>query len=83
MGKIHNNPKLKEPRMPLILPKELEDKWLGPVHDEVDMKGIKELIASYPEDELQAHTVSRLRGKDYIGNVEEISEKVEYSELVF
>lgn len=28
MARIHNNPKLKEPRMPVILPSELEDEWL-------------------------------------------------------
>ena len=33
--------------------------------------------------ELDAHTVARLRGKDYVGNVPEISELVEYPELVF
>ena len=83
LGKIHNNPKLKEPRMPLILPAEIEDKWLLPINDELDQKAIEELILAYPSDQLQAYPVNRLRGKEYIGNVEEISQPYEYEELVF
>ena len=41
---IHNNPKLEGPRMPLILPQELEDKWLNPIEDELDVKSIQELM---------------------------------------
>ena len=83
MAKIHNNPKLQEPRMPVILPTALEDKWLNSINDELDIKAIQELIREYPEDELQGHTVAKLRGKEYAGNVETISEKVIYEELVF
>ncbi len=83
MAKIHNNPKLKEPRMPVILPQELEDKWLQTIEDELDIKAIQELIKEYPEDELEAYTVHRLRGKEYMGNVPSISEKFVYDELVF
>ena len=81
MARIHNNPKLKGPRMPLILPDELEDAWLAPVEDELDIKALQELIRSYPEEALQAHTVGKLRGKEYRGNVAEISEAVRYPEL--
>lgn len=81
MAEIHNNPKLKGPRMPLILPEELVEAWLHPIEDELDRKKIEELIRSYPEEELQAHTVARLRGKEYMGNVEGISDPVEYQEL--
>lgn len=35
MAKIHNNLKLKEPRMQVILPLELEDKWLDHINDEI------------------------------------------------
>ena len=83
LGKIHNNPKLKEPRMPLILPTEIEDKWLLPINDELDQKAIEGLILAYPSDQLQAYPVNRLRGKEYMGNVEEISQPYEYEELVF
>ena len=83
MAKIHNNPKLKEPRMPVILPQELEDKWLNPIEDELDTNLIQDLIKEFPEEELNAHTVSKLRGKEYIGNVAEVSNKVIYKELIF
>lgn len=82
MARIHNNPKLKQPRMPVILPEELEDKWLNPIEDDTDIKLIQKLIKKYPDNKLEAHTVSRLRGKEYQGNVEEISDKVDYDELV-
>lgn len=83
LAKIHNNPKLKGPRMPLILPEELENKWLVPLNDALDVESLKALIQSYPEEELTAYTVNRLRGKEYQGNVASISEKVHYTELVF
>ncbi len=83
LAKIHNNPKLNEPRMPVILPTELEDGWLDAINDELDIKKIKELILEYPQDELAAHTVAKLRGKEYMGNVEQIAEEVAYSDLDF
>ncbi len=83
MAKIHNNPKLKGPRMPLILPEAIEDKWLDPVDNDLDIQGIQELIQSFPEHELEAYTVRKLRGKSYIGNVDEISEPYTYDELEF
>lgn len=82
LAKIHNNPKLKGPRMPLILPESLADKWLMNIEEELDIKLIQELIMSYPQEALDAHTVHRLRGKEYIGNVAHINEKVAYPELV-
>jgi len=83
LAKIHNNPKLKGPRMPVILADAHEDKWLNPIHNDKDIQQIMELIQEFPEAELDAYTVKRLRGKEYIGNVEAISEKFDYDELVF
>ncbi|MCW8981118.1 SOS response-associated peptidase [Altibacter sp.] len=81
LSRIHNNPKLKGPRMPVILLEEDEDDWLQPMEDELDKKRIEKLIQEYPEDELKAHSVTRLRGKEYPGNVSEISEEVIYPAL--
>lgn len=81
MAQIHNNPKLAGPRMPLILPDELADKWLEPCRDPADQKALEELIRAYPEEELAAYTVGKLRGKSYPGNVPEITEEVAYPEL--
>jgi putative SOS response-associated peptidase YedK len=82
LTKIHNNPKLAGARMPLILPQELENKWLEPIEDQLDTQKIKDLIQSYPDGELDAHTVYKLRGKEYRGNIPEISASYEYPELL-
>lgn len=83
MAKIHNNPKLKGPRMPLILTEELEEAWLNPINGEHTIEDIQKLVTTYAEDELKAHTVNRLRGKEYAGNTESISDEVMYDDLVF
>ncbi|MCJ7468210.1 MAG: SOS response-associated peptidase [Maribacter sp.] len=83
MAKIHNNPKLEGPRMPLILPSELEDKWLETIHDDLDVQQIQELIHEYPAAELEAYTVHRLRGKEYLGNIKVTAEPYVYEELEF
>lgn len=83
LAKIHNNPKLKGPRMPLILSPSMEDQWLNPVHGNLDKKELQTLIMPYPENELEAYTVGKLRGKEYVGNVPEISNEKVYEELQF
>ena len=83
LAKIHNNPKIKGPRMPLILTEEEEDGWLNPINSEADKKNIEELIKTYPEGELRAYTVGKLRGRDYLGNVQGISREVLYEDLIF
>ncbi len=81
MAEIHNNPKLAEPRMPLILPEELQEQWLLNIDEPTDKELVEELIKPYPDDELEAHTVARLKGKNAIGNVKEASKEVVYAEL--
>lgn len=81
LEKIHNNPKLDGARMPLLLPSEFADKWLSPVHDDLDIQALQELIKKYPDDELVAHPVGPLRGKKYLGNVEEVSNVFSYTDL--
>ncbi|MDG1570905.1 SOS response-associated peptidase [Robiginitalea sp. M366] len=81
MARIHNNPKLAGPRMPLILPENRVDQWLEPIREPADQQAIEGLIRSFPEEGLKAHTVGRLRGKAYTGNVPEVSDKVVYPEL--
>lgn len=83
LQKIHNNPKLEGPRMPLILPAEIEDQWLAEVDEDLDIKKIQELIRPYPEEELDYYTVGKLRGKEYRGNVPEINKPLPYPELTF
>lgn len=82
LAKIHNNPKLKEPRMPLILDEDSEDIWLQSIGEDGKEK-TQQLITSFPSDLLTAHTVQKLRGKAYVGNIEEISKEVIYEDLVY
>ena len=77
VGKIHNNPKLKEARMPLMLTVEMEEPWLSN-----DLAVVKELINfCLPAEDLSAYTVRRLRGKEAIGNVKEACQPYHYPEL--
>ena len=79
MAKIHNNPKLKEPRMPLMLANEMEEEWLSSSADfEKELEGV---LSSNNNMALQAHTVGKLRGKSYAGNIESIAQEVVYKEL--
>jgi putative SOS response-associated peptidase YedK len=77
MTQIHNNPKLPEPRMPLILSEDLEDEWLNRASEEE----LVELMHQSIGEILEAHTVRKLSGKESVGNVPEASEKFDYAEL--
>lgn len=82
MSEIHNNPKLEEPRMPLILPDELKEQWIMNIDEASDKELVKELILPYPDNELEAHTVGKLRGKGAIGNTPEATKEVQYAEII-
>ncbi|MCH2234656.1 MAG: SOS response-associated peptidase [Crocinitomicaceae bacterium] len=77
MGKIHNNPKLKEGRMPVII-NGFEDDWLNLDKQEELIEFASDVAQG---TELKAHTVQKLRGKDAIGNTEEATEEYIYDEL--
>ncbi len=77
MNKIHNNPRLKEARMPVILNDELSNEWLHNNNQET----LKNLIRPYPEKELQAYTVRKLSGKDSLENIPEVTEEYIYDEI--
>ncbi|NRD21405.1 SOS response-associated peptidase [Winogradskyella eckloniae] len=81
MSKIHNNPKIKEPRMPFILTDDLEEQWLHSENDMRDASRLQNLLKSYTFEDLKAHTVEKLRGKNYLGNVEETANPVLYEDL--
>jgi len=83
MAKIHNNPKLPEPRMPVLLPKEFIGDWLKPINDNLDKIVVQELIQPYDENELMAYTVPKLRGKYAVGNKLTAIEEFKYDELQF
>jgi putative SOS response-associated peptidase YedK len=76
MSKIHNNPKLGESRMPLLLDENDIDTWFKGTKDE-----IMELIHPNTTQVLSTQTVRPLRGKQYIGNTPEAIEEFEYAEI--
>jgi putative SOS response-associated peptidase YedK len=77
LTEIHNNPKLDGPRMPLILPEEIEDEWLN----REDTSSLRDLIKPYDASKLHSHTVRPLRGKEATGNSEEADDEYIYDEL--
>lgn len=82
LRRIHNNPKLEGPRMPVILTEAEEDLWLAPIHSPADEQAIKALIKPYPPEAMAAHPVKHLLGKSGVGNSPGASDACEYPELV-
>jgi putative SOS response-associated peptidase YedK len=81
LSKIHNNPKLPEPRMPLILTEDSEENWLLPIATKEEKELIQNLIKPNNSIDLKAYTVQKIRGKNYLGNVPETTAHFEYKEL--
>lgn len=75
MEKIHNVKK----RMPLIIDKEDEEKWID---TELPKEIVKDLIKPYDEKKMTAYTVSkRVSNPKFNRNVPESIEEVQYPEL--
>lgn len=75
MAEIHNSKK----RMPLIFDKESEKNWIEPELNETE---VKNLMQPLNENEMEAHTISKLitqRGVN--NNVPEVMERFHYPEL--
>jgi len=81
LSEIHNNPKLKGPRMPLLLTPAQENIWLSQ-YEPIAIKSEIETMLSQPcSIALKAHTVGKLRGKAYRGNIKAITDPVQYPDL--
>ncbi|MFT7297643.1 MAG: putative SOS response-associated peptidase YedK [Sphingobacteriales bacterium] len=80
MAKIHNNPKLKGPRMPVIIPEELKKEWLTQA---MDLNSLQQFLETYPADELSAFPVPPILGKNGTGNSEAALQQADYPELIF
>lgn len=75
MEKIHNLKK----RMPLIIPREQESKWID---TKLSKEDIQSLIKPYAEDEMFAYTISNIANSTkQRRNVPEILDRVDYPEL--
>ncbi|WP_167882987.1 SOS response-associated peptidase [Leptospira barantonii] len=64
-------------RMPLILPREVEEIWIDPSMK--DQKDIKPLLQIYPDENMDFYTIRKFRPGDEFD--EDILEKVDYIEL--
>ncbi len=79
MAFIHNKPAASDtPRMPFIIKKEDEYDWLTA---DLASEEVLDMIGPFDDDLLVDHTVGKLRGKAYIGNVAAVNAYVEYDEL--
>ena len=77
LEKIHNNPKLKEARMPLLLEDQDAKSWLTNSAQEA-----RKLIVPNVTSILNSHTVQRLKGREYLGNIPEVQSIFTYNELL-
>lgn len=80
MSEIHNNPKMKGPRMPVILDREQQGLWLEDWQEEAEER-LEFLTQPYRDDNLKAHPVAPIRGKKALGNVAEAIVEFQYTEL--
>lgn len=78
MAKIHNNPAVDEPRMPVILEGNDLITWLDPNSSE---QQLKELIRPSSDENMRSHTVRPLRGKMASPNNEDAIKPYHYPEL--
>jgi putative SOS response-associated peptidase YedK len=81
MSEIHNNPKNKGPRVPVILSKENQDQWLREIKSEEDKVELMRLTEPFDENLLSFHTVKSILGKEASGNVPEAEAEYTYDEL--
>lgn len=81
LSKIHNNPKLEQPRMPLVLNEQEEELWLQNESSDLFIEEIKSIIKPNLNIKFKAHTVKKLSGHGSIGNNQEAHEEFKYEEL--
>jgi len=75
LRKIHN----KKKRMPVILPLKNQRDW---INDDLSDDEIKEFMVAYPDDEMNAYTISkRITSKTQERNVKEVIEPFNYPEI--
>ena len=77
MAKVHNNPMIPAPRMPLILDDDSADRWLS----EISENEIGDLIRPNDHLQLEVYSVQKLLGNNSLGNVPEALDPHEYQEV--
>ena len=78
MSEIHNNPKLPEPRMPLILPEDAQNQWLD---NELTRHEIEKITRPISSQEVHAYTVGPIKGKNAVGNNIDATKEIRYQVL--
>lgn len=78
MAHIHNNPQAEGPRMPFIVPRELDALWLSP---DASSEQIMPLIGPFDEALLEAYTVAPFLGRQASPNSQEALRNFDYPEL--
>ncbi len=79
LAEIHNNPKMNEARIPLILNEEQEDFWLDTEH--CTEETYEDLLEGIKSDALDAYSVAPIRGKNASPNEESAIKKKYYPAL--
>ncbi|MFY7733948.1 MAG: SOS response-associated peptidase [Bacteroidia bacterium] len=82
LSKIHNNPQINEPRMPVILTKESQNNWLIDCKNDANKLELLNLVLPFADELLETHTVRNVRGKNAFGNLAGADEEYIYKELV-
>ena len=77
MKTIHNNPKISEARMPLIVQENQVDQWIN--DDSVEFLDVLRVKSGL---DLKAVTVNQLRGRNCLGNIKEVQMEKMYPELI-
>jgi putative SOS response-associated peptidase YedK len=78
MRKIHNNPKVDGPRMPLILNEQTQDIWLDLKKEKDDIDFLSQPVEN---TFLTAYTVSKINGNNSLGNVVDAIKPYHYPQL--
>ncbi|MGB1037600.1 MAG: SOS response-associated peptidase, partial [Bacteroidia bacterium] len=81
MTDIHNNPKLKEPRMPRILTELEQEVWLGQSTSNDELMELINKVDSSTPTTLQAHSVGPIRGTHASRNSPTAIDPVKYAVL--
>lgn len=82
LRRIHNNPRIEGPRMPVVLAPGDEERWLAPLRTAADVDALMALVRPWPAEALTAYPVAPLLGRAGGGNGPRASEPYEYPELL-
>jgi len=77
LKQLHNNPNIKEPRMPLILSADKEEAWLLMTNK----NQLEQILKPFPAHELTAYPVQKITGTGSVGNIPAASQPYAYEEL--